>query len=101
MAVTVEVHGVLIERGGHELGLPHCTGPRADQALLRTIPGLQDLQRGQQLGTPEHLTAAVVGQGGQRADDVMAADIAAIVAFHAPDGDQHFMVYGVGAADGF
>ena len=100
-AIAIKVHGMLIEGGRHKLGLAHGACPGADQPLRRAVTGLQDLQRRQQLAAPEDLATAIVGQGGEGADHVVAADIAAVIAFHAPDGDQYFMVNGIGAADGF
>ena len=80
LAVAVEVDGMLVVGRWHELGLPHGTGPGADHALAGHVAVLQDLQRSQQLSAPETLAATVIGQGGEGANDAIAADVVAEVA---------------------
>jgi len=48
---------------------------------------LQDLQRSEQLVTRPGLAPALEAERGQRVDGRDVAEVAAVVAFHAPDGD--------------
>ncbi|MNN36442.1 hypothetical protein D3C81_1503400 [compost metagenome] len=59
----------------------------------------ENLQGGNQLAATELRAPALIRQGGQGADDVLVAHMAAEVAFHAPDCHHGFRVHCVAGVD--
>ena len=60
---------------------------------------LEQAQEGEELAAEEGLAASVTGQRGQRAQHLAAPGDPAVVAFHAPDGDDGGGVNAVGRLD--
>ncbi|MCY1533467.1 hypothetical protein D9M68_687950 [compost metagenome] len=60
---------------------------------------LEDFQHGEQLAAPKGLAAAFIRQGGERANHVVAADIAAEVALQPPDRHQNFAIHAIALFD--
>ncbi len=100
-AVTVAIHGVSAEGGGHELHVAHGAGPGAPHGVRRDVAGFEDVQGVQQLGTEERAAAAVMGQRGQRGRHGVVSHVAAIAGFQPPQGDQHGGGHAVALLDRF
>ena len=93
LAVPIQVLAIGQIAGGDELGMPHRSRPRPAQLGRSDPPGLQNLQRTDQLAAREFAAAFVcIGKGGERPDDVAQRTGlfhgSTIGRFHRPDG-QH------------
>ncbi len=88
-AVAVEVDGVLEIVGGGELHAAELAGPVADHAVDGLVAALDDAQRVEQLRAEEIGPAAVIGECGDGAENLVVAEIAAEVALQAPEGGEH------------
>jgi len=87
MTVAVVVLRVFQVTGGHELGLAEGAGPRAFQAGQIYVTAIDDLERGEELGTEEGRAARIVGQRGQCRDGRANAGEAAEIGFEPPHRD--------------
>ena len=64
-------------------------GPAADHVFNALVAALDDLERVDEFGTEMLAAPAVIGEGGQRGQDLELAEIGAVVAFQSPEGHQN------------
>src|SRR6185503_14234879 len=84
-AVAVEIDGVALERGRHELRRTERAGPGADQLLRLQVAAMQDLERREEFIAEIGLTTADAGQRRGRAKHRPVAAEGAVVRLDAPD----------------
>ena len=83
-AVAVEIDGVALERGRHELRRTERAGPGADQLLRLQVAAMQDFQRRQKFVAEIGLTAADAGERRGRAQHRPVAAERAVVRTRRP-----------------
>src|SRR5262249_57485743 len=84
-AVAVEVDGVALERGRHELGRAESAGPRALEMIRLDVAARENLQRGEKFLAEIILAAADTGECRRRTDHRALAYLRAVIGFDAPD----------------
>ena len=86
LPIAVIIDTIFDVRRGQKLRLADLARIGANQVAQRKIAALDDLQRGEKLALEQFAAAAIVRQGGDRANDGQLAHVAgAVVAFERPD----------------
>src|SRR4029079_9147215 len=88
-AVAVEIDRVLEVVGCGELHAAEFAGPVADHVFDVLVAAFDDAQRIEQLLAEELRPSAIIGERGDRAQNIVLAEVRAEVAFQSPESRQH------------
>ena len=90
LAIAVAIDCEAQEYGRRELGLAERARPGSRHLRRRVIFRLHDPQRGEEFRPRVILHRTVVGEGGERAEQVEPTGVSAVIALHPPDRDENF-----------